>query len=353
MKSQHEVPSKGTYSPSTPDIPAAPMLTTSATWLLAIILFAGPILALLTHLRPVLTRHLTRPIPSRDEEARPQPNIFVRSALRLLSLGPVPHHVAFIMDGNRRYARKMNVETGVGHVAGRQTLKTTLDWCMRLGVRVVTVYAFSIENFKRRKEEVDLLMDLAEQVFEEYVQNSSLFDYHGISVRIVGDKSLLPPHVMQAAKRAEEATKHNTHAILNICIPYTSRHEMTEALSKAAADVRQGRVRKEEVTEELVDRYLEVGEDGRGGGNGTKGGAVDVLVRTSGEVRLSDFLLWQVCDDCQIHFLDVLWPEFTFWHMLPVLFSYQLKVARQWVEEPSHRFKAAKSLQWQETERSF
>ena len=172
MKSQHEVPSE---SPSTPNISVPPTLTTPGIWLLAVILFAGPALALLAHLRPILTSHLTRtlirPTPSRNEEARPQPNILVRTALKLLSHGPVPHHVAFIMDGNRRYARKMNVDTGVGHVIGRQTLKTTLNWCMKLGVRVVTVYAFSIENFKRKKEEVDLLMDLAEQVFEEYVQN--------------------------------------------------------------------------------------------------------------------------------------------------------------------------------------
>ena len=108
---------------------------------------------------------------------------------------------------------------------------------------------------------------------------------------------------------------------------------MTEALSKAATDLRTGRVTKDDVTEELVEQYLDVG--GTGETLEWKGGDVDILVRTSGEVRLSDFLLWQVCDDCQIHFLDVLWPEFTFWHMLPVLFAYQMKVVQRWLEEPS------------------
>lgn len=165
-------------------------------------------------------------------------------------------------------------------------------------------------------------------------------------------------HVVQAAARAEAATKHNTRAILNICIPYTSRHEMTQAISRVVKGLERGWIGEEDVSAELVTACMDVGngercrsmltsrggdklagsekadefEESNGSGITAVDTGVDLLVRTSGEVRLSDFLLWQVCDDCQIHFLDVLWPEFTFWHMLPVLFAYQLKVAQQWME---------------------
>lgn len=149
----------------------------------------------------------------------------------------------------------------------------------------------------------------------------------GISINIVGDISLLPPRVASSAARAHLATKHNTRAILNICSPYTSRHEISVAMACMATGIQRGWILEEDVSEELLERCLDVGSGYQEGRKGQ--GKVDLLVRTSGELRLSDFLLWQASKGCQIHFLEVLWPEFTFWHMIPVLLSYQLAVVRR------------------------
>ncbi|KAJ3016030.1 hypothetical protein HKX48_004248 [Thoreauomyces humboldtii] len=242
---------------------------------------------------------------------------FQNAAIRLLRTGPIPKHVAFIMDGNRRYAQKVGVKPGVGHAAGSKKLEETLEWCMNLGIQVVTVYAFSIENFKRPKEEVDVLMDLACRKLQDFADNrqapSRLVEKYSIRVKVLGDRSLLPPHVQNAARQAEASTKHHTRAVLNICCPYTSRHEMATAVASAVREVREGRCAVEDIDERMIDAYMGTGGDPD----------LDLLVRTSGEKRLSDFLLWQVSKPCQTHFLDVLWPDFTFWNMLPILLSFQ------------------------------
>ncbi|KAJ3152951.1 hypothetical protein HDU86_005406 [Geranomyces michiganensis] len=221
------------------------------------------------------------------------------------------------MDGNRRYARKAGVQTGVGHAMGSKKLEETLEWCLSLGVQVVTVYAFSIENFKRPAAEVDVLMDLACRKLEEFSNNSAFITKHSIKVKVLGDIALLPTNVRLAATRAERSTRHHAGAVLNICCPYTSRHEMASAVALAARGVREARLVESDLDEELLDRLMMTGGDP----------PLDVLVRTSGEKRLSDFLLWQVTKSCRVHFLDVLWPDFTFWHMLPVLLAYQVFAA--------------------------
>ncbi|TPX68249.1 hypothetical protein SpCBS45565_g03307 [Spizellomyces sp. 'palustris'] len=242
-----------------------------------------------------------------------------RALINLLRIGPIPKHVGFIMDGNRRYAKKLGVQTRVGHVVGSKSLEKTLEWCLDLGINVVTVYAFSIENFKRPREEVDVLMDLACRKFEEFSKHSTFVSKHSIRIRVLGDKSLLPPHVLEAARQAEAATRHHTRAVLNICCPYTSRHEMAESVALAVRGVKEGHLKVDDIDEHLLDRLMQTGEDPE----------LDILMRTSGEKRLSDFLLWQVTKHCQVHFLDVLWPEFSFWNMLPVLLSYQANYTRR------------------------
>ncbi|KAJ3175206.1 hypothetical protein HDU87_006441 [Geranomyces variabilis] len=241
-------------------------------------------------------------------------NYLQSAAIDLLRSGPIPRHVGFIMDGNRRYARNAGVQTGVGHAMGSKKLEETLEWCLKLGVQVVTVYAFSIENFKRPAAEVDVIMDLASRKLEEFSTNSAFITKHSIRIKVLGDVSLLPTHVRTAAARAERSTRHHAGAVLNIACPYTSRHEMATAVALAARGVKEARLDVEDVDEELLDRLMMTGGDPQ----------LDVLVRTSGEKRLSDFLLWQVSKSCRVHFLDVLWPDFTFWDMLPVLLAYQV-----------------------------
>ncbi|KAI9022563.1 Di-trans-poly-cis-decaprenylcistransferase [Hyaloraphidium curvatum] len=228
-----------------------------------------------------------------------------------LRQGSVPRHVAFIMDGNRRYAKKMKVKTIEGHSRGFKKLEETLDWCLDLGVEVVTIYAFSIENFKRPPQEVEPLMDLARSKFEEFCIEGEFIQRHGISVRILGDLSLLPSDVRSAAVKAMKMTESNSKSLLNICFPYTSRQELANAAAEALAD---GDTGPNAIDERLYTANCP---------------PVDLLIRTSGEVRLSDFLLWQCNEDTQIHFVPVFWPEFGFMDMVRTLMDYNLGLSRR------------------------
>ncbi|KAI8621175.1 putative undecaprenyl diphosphate synthase-domain-containing protein [Chytriomyces sp. MP71] len=233
--------------------------------------------------------------------------------LRLLRLGPIPQHVAFVMDGNRRFAKRFGMEVSRGHAEGADTLEQTLDWCLRLGVKTVTVYAFSTENFSRDKErEVDPIMELCMRKFQKFASNSDLVQKHQIAVRIHGALHLLPPAVQSAAAQVTRMTSHHRGATLNVCMPYTAREEMTDAVACAVRGVQEGRICVDDISEELLEALLWTGGEG-----------VDIWVRTSGEVRFSDFLLWQVSRSAQINFLKIMWPDFTFWHMLPALLEYQ------------------------------
>ncbi|KAL2157803.1 hypothetical protein VTH06DRAFT_5072 [Thermothelomyces fergusii] len=147
-----------------------------------------------------------------------------------LSQGPIPGHVAFEMDGNRRYARSHKIETIEGHHLGFEALARVLEVCYKCGVKVVTVYAFSIENFHRPKYEVDGLMQLAKVKLEQLIQHGELLDRYGASVRVLGRLDLIPPDVLEVVEKAMAATRNNTECVLNICFPYTSREEMTTAI---------------------------------------------------------------------------------------------------------------------------
>eukprot|EP00051_Salpingoeca_urceolata_P035413 m.29524 g.29524 ORF g.29524 m.29524 type:complete len:393 (-) comp9174_c0_seq2:215-1393(-) len=234
------------------------------------------------------------------------------AALYVLTSGRVPRHVAFIMDGNRRFARKNHLACAKGHAMGFEKLRETLQWCMDLGVKEVTVYAFSLANFKRPPEEVQALMALAKDKFTQMLERGDLIDKHGVCVRVFGDVARLPHDVQVVIARAVTGSCHNTKAVLNVCFPYTSTHEMTQVATEIAQGVGKGQLLLEDVTEELVDQALYTGRSPK----------LDLLIRTSGEVRLSDFLLWQSSFSC-LYFSQVLWPEFTFWELLRCLLHYQ------------------------------
>nr|XP_009507539.1 PREDICTED: dehydrodolichyl diphosphate synthase isoform X4 [Phalacrocorax carbo] len=200
--------------------------------------------------------------------------IVERFCANIIKAGPMPKHVAFIMDGNRRYARKCHVERQQGHSQGFDKLAQTLRWCLNLGIREVTVYAFSIENFKRSKEEVDGLMDLARQKFSRLLEEQ---------------------------------------CFLNVCFAYTSRHEISNAVREMAWGVEQGLLEPSDVSESLLDKCLYTNNSPD----------PDLLIRTSGEVRLSDFLLWQTSHSCLV-FQSVLWPEYSFWNLCEAILRFQM-----------------------------
>jgi len=249
--------------------------------------------------------------------------------ITILKHGAIPRHVAFIMDGNRRYARKLGVQTGVGHYRGFDKLEEMLELCLKLGVETVTVYAFSIENFKRSEEEVTLLMGLAKEKLTMLCDKSDLVRDYDVRIRILGDLSLLPSDVREVMDHAMEMTASHKRALLNVCFPYTSRDELRLAVSRVVKGVHSGQIQLDDVDEVTLESCLM-----------TAGSPdLDLLIRTSGEVRLSDFLLWQAsAPGCQVHFIDAFWPEFSKRQMLMILLSYQtsqhrLEEERKWSRE--------------------
>ncbi|XP_056413405.1 dehydrodolichyl diphosphate synthase complex subunit DHDDS isoform X2 [Hyla sarda] len=244
----------------------------------------------------------------RDKEL----SLIERLCANVLKAGPMPKHVAFIMDGNRRYAQKCHVERQEGHSQGFEKLAETLRWCLNLGICEVTVYAFSIENFKRSKEEVDGLMELARQKFTRLLEEKDKLQKHEVCIRVIGDLSLLPLDIQKLIAQAVLETKTYSKCFLNVCFAYTSRHEISNAVREVAWGVQEGLIEPSDVSENLLDQCLYT----------SNSPDPDLLIRTSGEVRLSDFLLWQTSHACLV-FQSVLWPEYTFWNLCEAVLRYQ------------------------------
>ncbi|CAI9097046.1 OLC1v1033342C1 [Oldenlandia corymbosa var. corymbosa] len=222
----------------------------------------------------------------------------------VLSVGPLPDHIAFIMDGNRRYAKKCNLLEGDGHKLGYSALMNMLKYCYELGVKFVTIYAFSIDNFKRRPEEVQSTMQLIQEKIEDLIKEESLVNQYGVRIYFLGNLKLLSKSVRLAAEKAMRATAGNSKAVLSICLAYTSTDEIVHAVQESC-DEKRDKIRaskscmagngtiavrgngkdgsKEIIAVHDVEKhmYASVAPD------------PDVIIRTSGETRLSNFLLWQ------------------------------------------------------------
>ncbi|XP_068615541.1 dehydrodolichyl diphosphate synthase complex subunit DHDDS [Brachionichthys hirsutus] len=240
-------------------------------------------------------------------------NLIEKFSASILKAGPMPKHVAFIMDGNRRFARKKNLECLQGHTQGFNKLADTLRWCKHLNIQEVTVYAFSIENFKRPQDEVDGLMQLARQKFIRLLEERENLEKHGVCIRVLGDLNMLPLDLQQLIAKAVGVTKSHNKCFLNVCFAYTARYEITNAVREMAWGVEQGLIKASDVAEALLSECLYSNNSPN----------PDLLVRTSGEVRLSDFLLWQTSHSC-IVFQSVLWPEYSFWNLCDAILQYQL-----------------------------
>jgi len=250
--------------------------------------------------------------------------------IKVLRCGALPSHVAFIMDGNRRFARQKGVETVEGHIQGFQKLAQTLQWCHDLGITQVTVYAFSIENYKRPQAEVDTLMNLARDKFRRLIGEADRFAEAGVRVCVLGNVGLLPDDLQDLIAQAEQLTKANSKATLNIAFSYTSRDEMTRAVRRLGQAVQQGHIFQSDINPHLVERCLYTCDNCSSSSSSSQPSAStpdrmtgpDLVVRTSGETRLSDFLLWQSAYSVT-HFTQVLWPDLSLWHLLAAVFHYQ------------------------------
>lgn len=230
----------------------------------------------------------------------------------VIKAGQIPKHVAIIMDGNRRFAKKVKCERSKGHEKGFEKLTEVLEWCFDLGIPEVTVYAFSIENFKRSQEEVDGLMELARQKFDRLMEEKEMIMKHGVCVRALGDLTMLPEDLQRSVARVVKFSQNNIKATLNVCLAYTSRHEISNAVKLMAEGVELGLIKASDISESLLEKCLYTSPSPH----------PDMLIRTSGEVRFSDFLLWQ-CSYSSLSFLKVLWPEFSVWDFYGAILSFQ------------------------------
>lgn len=208
-----------------------------------------------------------------------------RFSIRLIQCGPIPNHVAFIMDGNRRYATKNHLKSKTdGHLKGFDKLVEILQWCLDIGVKEVTAYAFSIENFNRGKEEVDTLIHIAKEKFMKLIEDKDKLNELGICVRIVGNLSMLPIDLQKIMAEIMLITKNNTQAVWNIAFAYTSRDEMTESIRTIIDGVERFQINVDDINEDLLKGCMYM----------NKSPDPDLLIRTSGETRLSDFMTYQV-----------------------------------------------------------
>ncbi|KZV88305.1 Di-trans-poly-cis-decaprenylcistransferase [Exidia glandulosa HHB12029] len=234
----------------------------------------------------------------------------------VLKAGPMPQHVAFVMDGNRRYSRRKGVEVREGHSQGFVALRRVLEICFKLDIKCVTVYGFAIENFKRSEDEIANLMQIAKDGLNSFCEQDDLLQANGVRLNVIGHKSLLPVDVQEAIDRAESLTKHNSRSILNICFPYASRHEMTCAIGQSVQDAVDNA--SPNITEQDVDERLFTSQG--------LSPPLDVLIRSSGVKRFSDFLLWQCSENTQVHFTPTYWPEYGLRDFGPVILDFQRRM---------------------------
>ncbi|MDD1775588.1 MAG: polyprenyl diphosphate synthase [Methanobacterium sp.] len=229
----------------------------------------------------------------------------------------MPRHVAIIMDGNRRFSRiQGDMDPIEGHKKGVSTLEKVLDWCVDLGIEIVTIYAFSIENFNRPPQEVGGLMELFKHNFESIAQNKRIHR-NEVKLKAVGKLELLPEDVREAIKIAEESTSKYSKRQVNIAIGYDGRLEIVDAIKKLAYQVEDGKINPEEIDETMVNENLYTA------------GLADpnLIIRTSGEERLSGFLLWQ-SSYSELYFCDSLWPQLRKVDFLRALRDYQQRERR-------------------------
>lgn len=207
----------------------------------------------------------------------------------------IPHHVAIIMDGNGRWAEKRGLKRTKGHQKGAETLKKISEYIFDKKVKILSVFAFSTENWKRDKEEVDYLMDLFLKSFKD---NFDSLKKKGVKIIFSGVKYKLSDKVINAMNKMMKETENNANGIFNICLNYGGRIEIVEATKKICTDVLNNKISIDDITEEGYNKYLFNDLE-----------PIDLMIRTSGEYRLSNFMLWQMAYS-ELYFTNTLWPDF-------------------------------------------
>jgi len=227
-------------------------------------------------------------------------------------------HIAIILDGNRRWASERLLNPWVGHRYGAEKVEELLKWCLDLDVKSITLYAFSTENFHRHQQEVDEIMRIAEEKLRELLEDEDVHK-HRVRVKVIGRLNLLPRRLQKVVKRVEEATKDYDSHFLNMALAYGGRAEIVDAAKKIAQMVGKGELGPEGINEQVFEKHLYTAHMPKQD--------PDLIIRTSGEERLSGFLLWQ-CAYSELCFLDVYWPDFRRIDLLRAVRTYQKRKRR-------------------------
>ena len=224
----------------------------------------------------------------------------------------IPAHIAIIMDGNGRWAAKRGLERSYGHQAGVETVRRITAACTKLGVKFLTLYTFSTENWNRPSDEISALMGLVLSSLED-----EIFMKNDVRFRVIGDIARLPEDVQKKLHETEEHTKDNATMTMVVALSYSSRWEITKAVQDIVTDVKAGKISEQAICEDMVSKYLQTAfmPD------------PDLLIRTGGEVRVSNYLLWQIAYS-ELYFCDTFWPDFTEEDLYRAIANYQSRQRR-------------------------
>nr|WP_317631269.1 isoprenyl transferase [uncultured Flavobacterium sp.] len=221
----------------------------------------------------------------------------------------IPNHIAIIMDGNGRWAKKQGMMRAFGHENGTKSVKTTIETAARLGVKHLTLYAFSTENWNRPKLEVDTLMSL---LFKSLKKELSTLNQNNLKLNVIGQVDQLPKSVKEELQNVIELTKNNTQMTITLALSYGSRNELINMVQNISSKVKNNIILESDIDESIINQHLYTHDMPD----------VDLLIRTSGEQRISNFLLWQIAY-AELYFTDVLWPDFSEEHLYDAILSYQ------------------------------
>ncbi len=227
-------------------------------------------------------------------------------------------HIAIILDGNRRWASENELNPWLGHKKGAETVEQLLDWCEKLNVKFVTLYTFSTENFRRSPQEIEAIMKIAEEKFRKLLADERIHR-DKVHVKVIGRANLLPESLQQLIADVEKATEDYDNRFLNFAFAYGGRAEILDAAKMIAEKVRDGELKLDDVDENMFEKHLYTAHMPKQD--------PDLIIRTSGEERLSGFLLWQSAYS-ELAFLDVYWPDFRLIDLLRAIRTFQTRKRR-------------------------
>jgi len=231
-----------------------------------------------------------------------------------INLTQIPKHIAIIMDGNGRWAQKNKLPRSAGHQQGVEAIRDVIKKASQLKIQVITLYAFSTENWKRPEEEVSFLMKLLVEYLKKEIEE---LHKQNVVIRTIGDLSAFPERIQREINKAKEKTAGNNGLIMNIGLNYGARNEIVRALKRIAENYKEQAISLNDFSEEMIDAHLDT--------HGLPD--PDLLIRTSGEKRISNFLLWQIAYT-EMYFTDVLWPDFRGKDLIEAIIDYQSRQRR-------------------------